>query len=115
VSSSKRLASVRRLQLLYTYQDPISSSSDVSSCSALEDKDIWVILTRHLSDTRRAHEYVSLTVHAEDDDDWGVERMKTRDVEVKVSPGFTWSFEVQEHYRHSAGDVYDLIACTGGD
>ncbi|KIJ15557.1 hypothetical protein PAXINDRAFT_77338, partial [Paxillus involutus ATCC 200175] len=82
-ADDKAQASVRRLQLLYTYQAPVSSSSDVSSCSALEDKDIWVILTRHLSDTRRAHEYVSLTVHAEDDDDWGVERMKTRDMEVK--------------------------------
>ncbi|KAF8841696.1 cysteine proteinase [Paxillus ammoniavirescens] len=55
----------------------------VYSCSALEDKDIWVILTRHLSDTRRAHEYVSLAVHDEDDDDWGVVGMKTRDMEVK--------------------------------
>ncbi|KAF9243195.1 hypothetical protein BU15DRAFT_72388 [Melanogaster broomeanus] len=34
------------------------------------EKDIWVLLTRHLTDTRRAAEFVSLTVHAEDEDDW---------------------------------------------
>ncbi|KIK77356.1 hypothetical protein PAXRUDRAFT_835008, partial [Paxillus rubicundulus Ve08.2h10] len=82
-ADEKVQASVRRLQLFYTYQAPVSPSSDVSSCSALEDKDIWVILTRHLSDTRRAHEYISLTTSAEDEDDWSVVGMKTRDMEVK--------------------------------
>ncbi|KAF9228468.1 cysteine proteinase [Gyrodon lividus] len=85
-ADDKVQASIRHLQLLYTYQAPESSSSDGISSSTAPlniDKDILVLLTRHLSETRRAAEYVLLTVRAEDEDDSGAVGMNTSGIEVK--------------------------------
>lgn len=72
--------SVRHLRLLYECQN--SPAGGVDSLDM--NKDIWILLTRHFSDTRRGAEYVSLTVN-HDEDDWGDLWLKSRDMEVKVN------------------------------
>ncbi|KAH7883245.1 hypothetical protein F5I97DRAFT_1832020 [Phlebopus sp. FC_14] len=65
------------LRLLYTYQPQtppvpskwLHSSSASSSSFTHSDGDVWILLTRHLSDTRRHGEYISLSAKAEDEDE----------------------------------------------
>ncbi|KAI9568796.1 hypothetical protein HD554DRAFT_2021606, partial [Boletus coccyginus] len=92
-------ASLRHLRLLYECQNPADGGGDPLDMS----KVIWVLLTRHLSHTCREAEYISLTVHHEDEVDWRDIWLKTGDTEgtyytsphvlvrTKVGEGFSTS------------------------
>ncbi|KAH0829129.1 hypothetical protein J3R83DRAFT_2605 [Lanmaoa asiatica] len=72
-------ASVRHLRLLYECQNSPDGGGDLLDTS----KDIWILLTRHYPHARREAEYISLTVHPEDEDDWRDMWVKKEDTEVK--------------------------------
>ena len=81
LKESRLSASLRHLRLLYECQN----SSDGGGNPLDMSKAIWVLLTRHLSHTCREAEYISLTVHHEDEVDWRDIWLKTGDTEVKVN------------------------------
>lgn len=72
--------SVRHLRLLYECRSHLDGGGDRPDTR----KDIWVLLTKHFSQTHRGTEYISLTVHPEDEDDWRDIRVKTGYAGVKV-------------------------------
>ncbi|KAL4071268.1 hypothetical protein V8B97DRAFT_2104210 [Scleroderma yunnanense] len=63
-ADDKEQSSIRHLRLLYTYTPNTSSST---SQSLISDNEVWVLLVRHLPDTRRTGEYITATVNAEDE------------------------------------------------
>ncbi|KAI6131262.1 hypothetical protein EDD17DRAFT_1466405, partial [Pisolithus thermaeus] len=56
---------IRHLRLLYSCTSRSSQSS--RDTYPVSDNDVWVLLTRHLPDTRRTGEYITVTVDAEDE------------------------------------------------
>ncbi|KAG6381977.1 hypothetical protein JVT61DRAFT_605 [Boletus reticuloceps] len=96
-ANDKVQASVRHLRLLYECQNPPYGSGDPLDTS----KYIWVLLTRHLFHTRREAEYISLSVHHEDEDDRRDMWLKPRDTEVKGT--FTTSPHVLVKTRAGRG------------
>ncbi|KIK22314.1 hypothetical protein PISMIDRAFT_102567, partial [Pisolithus microcarpus 441] len=64
-AEDKEQSCIRHLRLLYSY---VSSSSQSSyDTYPVSDNDVWVLLTRHLPDTQRTGEYITVTVDAEDE------------------------------------------------
>ncbi|KAL4079236.1 hypothetical protein J3A83DRAFT_4456252, partial [Scleroderma citrinum] len=57
-ADDKEQSSIRHLRLLYTYTPNTSSST---SQSLISDNEVWVLLVRHLPDTRRTGEYITAT------------------------------------------------------
>lgn len=53
------------MRLLYTYTPNTISLS--TSQSSISDNEVWVLLVRHLPDTRRTGEYITMTVDPEDE------------------------------------------------
>lgn len=64
-AEDKEQSSIRHLRLLYTYTPNTISLS--TSQSSISDNEVWVLLVRHLPDTRRTGEYITVTVDPEDE------------------------------------------------
>ncbi|KAI6046422.1 hypothetical protein EDC04DRAFT_1692699 [Pisolithus marmoratus] len=64
-AEDKEQSCIRYLRLLYTYMS--SSSQSSYDTYPVSDNDVWVLLVRHLPDTQRTGEYITVTVDAEDE------------------------------------------------
>ncbi|KAI5986901.1 hypothetical protein EDD15DRAFT_1523894 [Pisolithus albus] len=64
-AEDKEQSCIRHLRLLYSYTS--SSSQSSYDTYPVSDNDVWVLLTRHLPDTQRTGEYITVTVDAEDE------------------------------------------------
>ncbi|KIM64021.1 hypothetical protein SCLCIDRAFT_116338, partial [Scleroderma citrinum Foug A] len=64
-AEDKEQSSIRHMRLLYTYTPNTISLS--TSQSSISDNEVWVLLVRHLPDTRRTGEYITMTVDPEDE------------------------------------------------